>query len=247
MAEKRLLAVFAVLFALFAASVLAQEERSLSLTLAFYMNGSVEASDIWVRYGSPDLRNVAESSDYKIVLKFKDGSLIEQFYEVIFLMAAETEEGPETFQTPYTLLNAEFAYRDNTDKIEVYQDNKLIYQKDLESLCNNDILCNNEETSISCPNDCSKSVKDGWCDPIQDGICDPDCEETADVDCSCGNKVCDSNENPETCQADCSAKEEISTDAPKFFYLIISIVVIAILGIAGFFAYKKLKSRNKNV
>ena len=245
MTKKRFLAVI-TFFLLSISLAFAQEDRSLSIAFTFYMNGSVEASDIWVRYGSPDLRNVAENSDYKIAIKFKDGSSIEQFYDVIFLMAAETEGGPETFQTPYTLLNAEFSYRENPDKIEVYHDNDLIYQKSLENLCNNDLLCNNDEISISCSNDCSKSVADGWCDAIQDGLCDPDCELTADVDCSCGNNVCDANENPEKCPADCSAKEEISTDAPKFFYLIMFIVIIAILGIAGFFAYKKLRSRNKN-
>ena len=222
MAKKRFLGII-TFFLLSISPAFAQEERSLSVTFTFYANSSVEASDIWVRYGSPDLRNVAESSDYKIAIKFKDGTSIEQFYDVIFLMAAETEEGPETFQVPYTLLNAEFAYKDNPDKIEVYHNSKMVYQKSLENLCNNDNICNNNETSISCSYDCSKSVKDGWCDTLQDGMCDPDCEETSDIDCS--------------------AREEIPTGKSKSFFSII--LAVFVVGIIGVYIYKKKRKRYK--
>ena len=202
---------------LFAALADAQQERAISFTFTFYLNGSVEASDVWVRYGAPDLRNAVEDSDYKIVLSFKDKTAIGQFYDVIFLMAAETEEGPEAFQAPYTLLNAEFAYKENPDKIEVYHGGKLMYQKRLEILCNNDNACNNNETSISCSSDCSKSIKDGWCDSLQDSICDPDCQIEADTDCT--------------------AKEKDSAKTLKVFFP--AILIIVILGIIGFFVYKK--------
>ena len=240
MPKRRLCIACTALFLLFAVSAAAQQERSLSIVFTFYANGSIEASDIWVRYGSPDLRNVVESSDYKLILSFKDKSDIGQFYDIIFLMAAETEQGPETLQSPYTFLNAEFAYKDNPDKIEVYHNGSLAYQKSIDSICNNDKACNNDETSISCPSDCSKSIKDGWCDDISDGICDPDCEETSDIDCSCGNNACDGNEDPELCPDDCAAEEEISTDAPKFMFLLATIIIIA-LCIIGFLIYKKAK------
>ena len=240
MLKKKLCIVSTVLFLLLAVSAIAQENRSLSLAFTFYADGSIEASNIWVRYGSPDLRNAVENSDYKIVLSFKDKSTMDQFYDVIFLMAAETEQGPETLQSPYTFLNSEFAYKDNPDKIEVYHNGSLAYQKSIDSICNNDKACNNDETSISCPSDCSKSIKDGWCDVISDGICDQDCEETSDIDCSCGNNVCDGNEDPGICPDDCTAEEEISTDAPKFIFLLSAIIIIA-LCVIGFFIYKKTK------
>lgn len=220
MAKKRFLASLALVL-LFAALAAAQQERTISFTFTFYLNGSVEASDVWVRYGVPDLRNAVEGSDYKIVLSFKDKTDIGQFYDVIFLMATETEEVHETFQAPYTLLNAEFAYKENPDKIEVYHKGKLMYQKSLEMLCNNDNVCNNNETSISCPSDCQKSIKDGWCDSLQDGICDPDCQIEADIDCT--------------------AKEEDSTNKLKVFFPVILIIVI--LGFIGFFVYKKKEKK----
>ena len=241
MKKRVLLALVIAVF--FSAFAFAQEQRSIAFTFTFHKNGSVEASDIWARYGAPDLRNVADESDYKIVLSFKDGSKIEQFYNVVFLIAAETETGSDLFEAPYTLLNAEFEYKDDIDKVEIYRKNEIIFQQDLEFLCNSDNLCNNKETSISCPSDCQKSIKDGWCDSLQDNICDPDCQIEADIDCSCGNNICDTNENAENCRADCFKPEHVSEDAPKF--LALAIIAIIIL-LAGLFAAYRIYKRKKN-
>lgn len=243
MAKKRAFGLILGAFLLLTALAIAQEEKAVSFSFTFHSDDSVEIDDVWVREGVPDLRNIVNSSDYKIVVSFKDQTSIEQFYEVVFLVAAQTEEGSSAFETQSTFLNAEFAYKENPGKVQIYHGSKLIFEKNLEFLCNNDNSCNNEETSISCSSDCSKSVEDGWCDSIADGVCDPDCQVYADIDCSCGNNVCDSNENAENCADDCYAEEEISTDAPKFLFLSVLIVVLIILGIGGYFLYKKYRKQ----
>ena len=47
-------------------------------------------------------------------------------------------------------------------------------------LCNPDNMCEENENSVNCPEDCKGSLKDGICEYKADGICDPDCEEEPD-------------------------------------------------------------------
>jgi len=50
-------------------------------------------------------------------------------------------------------------------------------------LCNNDRLCQGNETFVSCSSDCSSYEKDGICMNIKDGQCDPDCSKGQDFEC----------------------------------------------------------------
>ena len=70
-------------------------------------------------------------------------------------------------------------------------------------LCNEDYMCNNDETYEICPTDCLSGSNDGICDGEQDDMCDPDCSLLEDLDCSCGNDVCDDIENKINCPQDC--------------------------------------------
>lgn len=47
-------------------------------------------------------------------------------------------------------------------------------------LCRSNNLCEENENSVNCPEDCKGGLKDGICEYKADGICDPDCEEEPD-------------------------------------------------------------------
>jgi hypothetical protein len=74
-------------------------------------------------------------------------------------------------------------YSENVKKVVLLHNDKVIYSKDLE-FCDFDMLCEESENYLSCPNDCPSGSKDRYCDAIEDGICDPDCGGRTDVDCT---------------------------------------------------------------
>lgn len=47
-------------------------------------------------------------------------------------------------------------------------------------LCKSNNICEENENSVNCPEDCKGGLKDGICEYKADGICDPDCEEEPD-------------------------------------------------------------------
>lgn len=67
------------------------------------------------------------------------------------------------------------------------------------------------ENYITCPEDCSPSIKENICNPIKDGTCDPDCLRSADPDCTICNKdgACESDEGEDyqNCPQDCPKPE----------------------------------------
>lgn len=85
----------------------------------------------------------------------------------------------------------------------------------------NNGLCENFETSLTCPDDCSTGISDSYCDIAEDSICDPDCNNQ-DKDCS----ACDDPDFENICYYDnaeyrcmydyngvyCKDNEECSTD-----------------------------------
>ena len=70
-----------------------------------------------------------------------------------------------------------------------------------------DKICNNGETTLTCPDDCDKgpgeNCGNGACDAGETMTsCPTDC---GNIDTSCGNGTCDSNETTLTCPLDCQA------------------------------------------
>ena len=60
---------------------------------------------------------------------------------------------------------------------EVYLSESL----NINVLCNPNNICEENENSLNCPQDCSSGIADGICDYKLDNKCDPDCEY--DPDC----------------------------------------------------------------
>ena len=50
-------------------------------------------------------------------------------------------------------------------------------------ICDGNEVCEGQENSQNCPQDCAQGQADNYCDGIADGICDPDCTTQADPDC----------------------------------------------------------------
>ena len=51
------------------------------------------------------------------------------------------------------------------------------------SICDVNGICDNQENSKNCPQDCASGMQDDFCDKEIDGKCDPDCKEDEDQDC----------------------------------------------------------------
>lgn len=68
--------------------------------------------------------------------------------------------------------------------IDIMHNDKLIFSLPVKELiCNNDKICNDYESYLTC-SDCPSGSKDGWCDRKLDSVCDPDCiDKTLDLDC----------------------------------------------------------------
>lgn len=104
-----------------------------------------------------------------------------------------------------TLAVVDFPYLEDGKYVQVYHDNTLILQFDIqESLCDENGMCEGFENHRSCPSDCREFDKDGYCASLSyDGGCDPDCHPSLDIDCTCPNHKCDEYENHEICPDDC--------------------------------------------
>ncbi|MBN2251731.1 MAG: hypothetical protein JW724_06635 [Candidatus Altiarchaeota archaeon] len=65
--------------------------------------------------------------------------------------------------------------------------------------------CEEGESYLICPEDCTSGSADDYCDAMEDGVCDPDCERTVDPDCTCNaDGSCEEGiEDYENCPQDC--------------------------------------------
>jgi hypothetical protein len=55
--------------------------------------------------------------------------------------------------------------------------------------CDYDFVCDDGENFKNCPQDCSSSGKDGYCNPIKNSVCDPDCASGLDRDCDTNSAI----------------------------------------------------------
>jgi hypothetical protein len=128
----------------------------------------------------------------------------------------------------------------------VYVDGDLILSNpfQLDITCNQNSICeqNLGENYFTCIQDCKSGSADGVCDAIRDGICDPDCNISSDLDCSCGNGICESFENTNTCPKDCKLPSFSGTGTNPMPY-IVGFIIIIILCLAICFLWYKNKKR----
>ncbi len=74
-------------------------------------------------------------------------------------------------------------------KIIDKSDGKIYFSNSLDFivLCKLNNICEENENSLNCPQDCSTGIKDNICDYKKDGLCDPDCTEDPDCALSTSN------------------------------------------------------------
>lgn len=118
-----------------------------------------------------------------------------------------------------------------------------------ELVCNNDGSCDRfaGESESNCPEDCKQLAKE--C--VVNDKCEDDLGESAENcpdDCRCGDSICDDSESESSCLGDCASEEEEEEVVPvakpsakksNVGTIIVIILVLAVLGAGGYFAFKR--------
>tara|TARA_Y100000310_G_C20608788_1_gene776917 strand:+ start:649 stop:1365 length:717 start_codon:yes stop_codon:yes gene_type:complete len=122
-------------------------------------------------------QNIEVIKPTKVFTKRNDGLTV-NYYEWI------TKVSPNKIKTitykikplslgEYTLGSTQVI--DNSN-LETSESNQITFNVN----CISNNICDENENSITCSEDCSAGSSDGICDYKADGICDPDCEEEPD-------------------------------------------------------------------
>lgn len=129
--------------------------------------------------------NKTEEGYYLIFIKDMYNNIIfKKNFSVYF-----SYDGPMLLAVNYSSLisNKEeqyfsFPYNERMRSVEIYNKNKLLYNKSI-NFCDNDAICDSGETYLSCWEDCVSFAPDGLCNNNQDNGCDTDCAPGIDSDC----------------------------------------------------------------
>ena len=79
--------------------------------------------------------------------------------------------------------NYKIPFNSSMYNLTLYKNNTAIYSKILD-FCDNNLICDNTETYLTCPLDCPLNQTDNICIAEDDGFCDPDCAFGVDVNCA---------------------------------------------------------------
>lgn len=168
---------FLVIVLLF--SVLVTATKVMQVDLTIYKDDTVVLDGFRVYEGQVDEYPI-ERSDYILKLTNKNNLIIDE----VKLPVSFYVHAVQPVETDSLLISAELNYNEDWKLLEVYHDDNLIFQKDIENyFCNSNNICEENENYVSCEQDCPSGSKDGWCDRKTDGKCDPDCLEGIDKDC----------------------------------------------------------------
>lgn len=148
----------------------------LEINLRINKDDSV-TGDIKVSIGaSSTYRN--ESGNYLLKILDAAGNRIwSKSYNLKFVVLTN----PGTF-TDFELVNEKIGYDRRMYELRLYRNNSMIYKRYLD-FCDSNGICDKNENSISCPEDCDIAIKDNLCTAFEDNVCDPDCIEGRDIDC----------------------------------------------------------------
>ena len=108
--------------------------------------------------------------------------LIDKSYKIIvndkfsFNRAADANINLSFFST-------EIPFNENMKYLQIKHDNISMHLIDL-NICNSNDICDENENTLTCANDCSADMEDNLCINNKDNICDPDCLEGYDTDCN---------------------------------------------------------------
>jgi len=151
----------------------------LEIELTVYKNDSVVLEELRIVRGGDS--PYSSAGGYRLEILDGNGEkLFEDSYNLRFMMFSDPPEMMD-FSTLY--LKPEYTPEMKT--IKLYHDEREIFSQEI-NLCDNDGVCNEHETFLSCPSDCPLDERDGICIKDRDGVCDPDCDEGADPDCGLG-------------------------------------------------------------
>jgi hypothetical protein len=189
-------------------------EDVLSLYLDVYKNDTVILEELKIIPGKPT--QYMTPGDYTLQITDVENKII--FEKSIGLNFLIMTDPPTPTDTSY--INIRIIYEPQMSNLKLLHGENEIFSKKI-VICNNDGICENFESYLSCPSDCPLSSIDGICINDRDGVCDPDCTPGADSDCIttiteittttiqiCNkNKKCESGlgENYKTCPKDCSS------------------------------------------
>lgn len=198
----------------------AQSNDVLVLSAWIYKNDSVVLNDIYVSKGKYDEAN--PNQDTYLIQVVQNGKLRYSSYFPIFF---EILTEPPT-EVDRILLSRNLPYFGNNASITIYKEGSLIFEYDLNKLCDNNGSCDKFENHLSCPYDCPLNQSDKLCIPSYDGSCDPDCAQGIDPDCA-------ANTTP--------APTPVVTTTPSPFIFIGVVAILAIFMIVAVVFIRRIR------
>jgi len=196
MASHRVLCILFLFFLLFTPAG-AHTTKIIKLSVSYDANfQSLELQELKAMYGYVSAEELPGNATLRL-LSDNDKPLYElrvAFTEPIFvvnppLVDVDTNEvvgsqGAESTRYPEKgIKEINVPYYENAALIEIaFDDGKETRFFIANRLCNNNGVCDAEESTVSC-GDCKPDKPDNVCIAFDDNICDPDCALGVDIDC----------------------------------------------------------------
>ncbi|MCK4669587.1 MAG: hypothetical protein KAT43_00165 [Nanoarchaeota archaeon] len=135
---------FILLFAAFASA----ETTILRFDFDLYSNDTIMLKDITASTGTFE---ESENGDlpYQMVLVDEDNVMHLLSFDEIFLRMTD----PPTVVEKKSI-SKKLPYLGNVGELFIYHDEKLLFNYDMEELCNHDAICSGFENELICPKDC---------------------------------------------------------------------------------------------